>query len=512
MSNLGKIIFILGFVLLGAGMALKGYFTLDHPWVIWVPVGAFFACVIAGFIIDFSFFKEFFSLRTTRHGMNMGTLILLVLVSLSAINYIAVSRNKKWDLTEEKLNSLSPQTVQVLKNLKGDLVLRGFFVENSEDEMRKKAQFQFLAGLFEYENSKIKTEVWDPQKRPDLAKQYGIEFSGTVVVSYNGKQNSITELSEQELINAVVKTTRDKNKVIYFTTAHGELDLANTEPSGGAAFKKALEDSSYDVKILNMVEQPKFPEDADIIAIVGPKRELLPAETNNILNYIKKGGKLLIAADPGQRHNLNQLMEQLGIHMDGTYIVDQLGGMVARNVYLSIGASYSKTSEITKGFNGMTAFQIATPLEKTAQAPSDFSYDEIVRSSPASYSKNQMQENFKYDEKSDKKGPFVLGYKISGKFPNDKDAKEFSAIIYGDSDFFSNQLLNVQLNRDLALNSVAYLAKDNELISIRPKQRSGTSLMMSENQFDLLKYALFIPFPLLFAGLSGFLWIKRRHA
>ncbi len=511
MSKLGKLFLFLAFILLAIGMAIKGYFAVDRPWVNWMPLSCFGGFILAAVINDFTFFKEFFSLRTTKHGMNMGTLILLVFITLAAINYVAISRNKKWDLTDEKLNSLSPQTIQVVKSLKSDLTLRGFFVDNAEEEMKKKAQFQFLSNLLEYENKSVKTEIWDPQKRPDLAKQYGVEFSGTVVLSYNGKQNAITELGEQDLINAIVKITRDKNKVFYFITGHGELDIASAEPTGGASFKKALEDSSYEVKVLNMVEQPKFPEDADAVAILGPKRELLEVEKKNILEYVRKGGKVLLAADPGFKHNMAQIMSALGVIFDGSYIIDQVGGMVARNVHLAIGTNYSKTSEITKSFsNGMTAFQLASPLEKSDK--STFAFDEFVKSSPASYTKKQLSEGEKFDEKTDKKGPFVLGIKVSGKMTEDKDAKEFTAVMFGDSDFFNNQLLNVQLNRDLALNSAAALAKDSELISIRPKQRSGTNLMMSENQFDLLKWAMFVPFPLLFFAMSGVLWFKRRHA
>ena len=138
----------------------------------------------------------------------------------------------------------------------------------------------------------------------------------------------------------------------------------------------------------------------------------------------------------------------------------------------------------------------------------------LISAALASCNKTKSQNGASgdWDDKTDKKGPFVIGIKVSGKMSENKDAKEFTAVMFGDSDFLGNQLLNVQLNRDLALNSVAALAKDNELISIRPKQRAGTNLMMSENQFDLLKWAMFVPFPLLFFAMSGLLWFKRRHA
>lgn len=512
MSKWGKGLLLLAFIVLLAGMAIKGYFP--QPWVQWAPLGGFILLVIATVAVDFAFFKEFFGLRTTRHGMNMGTLILLVLAVLIGVNFVAFNRNKKWDLTEEGLNSLSPQTIKIIKDLKSEVKFLGFFVENSEQETRKKMTFQSIAKMFSDESDKIKIETWDPQKRPDLAKMYGVEFSGTVVLLLNGKQHTVTEASEETLVNGLVKLTREKNKILYFLAGHGEVDLANSEGPGGSTLKKALEDASYEVKSLNLVEQPTFPEDADAIIVLGPKRALLDGEEKMILDYIKKGGKALFAGDPGEKHNLAKMMTPFGITFDNNYIIDQMGQLIGASAAMAIGIIYSSSSDITKDFGkNMSGFQLASSLSKVQQVNNTFAYDEIVKSSPASFSKNQIGSQVRFDEKTDKKGPFAIGYKVSGTWPGEeKDKKEFSALFYGDSDFFTNQLLNFQLNRDLALNSISFLAKDTEMISVRPKQMKGTTLTMTDNQSKMLFWAFFVPFPFFFLLIGFFFWFARRHA
>ena len=47
---------------------------------------------------------------------------------------------------------------------------------------------------------------------------------------------------------------------------------------------------------------------------------------------------------------------------------------------------------------------------------------------------------------------------------------------FGDSDFASNGFLGFQGNRDFLLNTVAWLAQDVDLISIRPKEPDDQQL------------------------------------
>ena len=64
---------------------------------------------------DARFYLEFLTMRTTKHGMNMGALILMAVVALVSINFLAVRYEKKFDWTSERLNSLSDQSLKAFK-------------------------------------------------------------------------------------------------------------------------------------------------------------------------------------------------------------------------------------------------------------------------------------------------------------------------------------------------------------------------------------------------------------
>src|SRR5207244_10770191 len=65
--------------------------------------------------------------RTTRYGLNAAVMILLVLGVTGLVQALAVQHTWRYDLTENKRFSLSPQTIQVAGSLKTDATATGVF-------------------------------------------------------------------------------------------------------------------------------------------------------------------------------------------------------------------------------------------------------------------------------------------------------------------------------------------------------------------------------------------------
>src|SRR5690606_610229 len=145
MNRKSQISFLIAFLFICAAFGVKTFFGFEFPYhniVVWSVFGFF---VLLGLFFERAIILEFLSLKTTKHGMNMGSAILLVIILLVAINYIAFSNNKKWDLTREKLNSLSPQTIQIVKGLEKELKLIGFFKDGQPEVQRTKEIFLDVA-------------------------------------------------------------------------------------------------------------------------------------------------------------------------------------------------------------------------------------------------------------------------------------------------------------------------------------------------------------------------------
>src|SRR5262249_10562724 len=88
--------------------------------------------------------------------------------------------------------------------------------------------------------------------------------------------------------------------------------------------------------------------------------------------------------------------------------------------------------------------------------------------------------------------------------------KEGRVAACGDSDFVSNALLGFQGNRDFALNTVAWLAEDVDLISIRPKEPDDQRMFLTRAQQQNVAWLalLFLPGAFVVLGIAS--WWRRR--
>ena len=83
-------------------------------------------------------------------------------------------------------------------------------------------------------------------------------------------------------------------------------------------------------------------------------------------------------------------------------------------------------------------------------------------------------------------------------------------VVVGDSDFASNNYVNLYGNGDFFLNTVSWLLKEDTLISIRAKERTSSPLTLSASQGNALFIIATLVFPLIIAGLGTIIWWRRR--
>lgn len=527
MSRSSKILLIFaGFSFLF--FAIPRYFLGGWENFLFIPLGLFILTFGVAVARDFRLFLEFFTLKTTKHGMNMGVMILLTLVLLVTINYLGAHffSSAKLDWTKEKLNSLSDQSLQVLKSLDSDLEVKFFYGKGNPEAEAAKARFRSIMRLYEDKSKFVKLDFISSIQRPDLAEEFKVDSGDyAIFLRYKGHRQRVEKFDDEEgITTAILKVTKTQTKTVYFITGHGERDIASAQPNGLQDFKKALEDNQYQVKTLKLFEEPKIPSDAAVVMVVGPQQAYLEPELDALRQYARQGGKLLLALDPGQRHNLANLTKTFGVEFQNNYIIDPIGIMAARNMFgVVIGSDYTRTNELTKAFspNMATLFYLASSLKRAPDAPPTFKIDEAVKTGDKALTSNELPKpGFKIDQKT--QGSQTVIMTVSGVLPaeikkgqkvtEDNSKKpEFSAVIVGDSDFMTNQLLYQQLNRDLALNSVAYLAKDNDLITIRPKVPTGTMLTLTQYQrLGLLLGYLVLTLMLFITG--GAIWFRRKFA
>lgn len=512
MSKLGKISFLFSGISL-VSASITRYLLGEWVPFCWVAFALAVFFLGLGLAKDRAFFKEFFSMKTTKEGMSMGTLILLMVAVLVIVNYLGVKHYKAWDFSTAQTNTLSEQSIKLVKSLDSDLKVLFFYKKGVEGNEENRRLFRDLIKKYQDQSNKVQLNFVEVNERPDLAKEYGVDKgSGVVFLDYKSRRNRIEKIDEQEFTSALVKVTREKNKTIYFTVGHGEKDLNDKQEGLGlGSLKMMLENNRYTVKELPLTQSAKIPEDADVIVVAGPVQGFQDFEISALEAYLKKGGSLFLAIESQNTVGLEKLVNPLGVYFENNYVLNVVDTVMGRGINQgpTMGAVFSESNKITKSFgrSEVTLFRYPQGLKKK-DVPAGVVVDEIVKTTPNAIANDTMQIRGEGVEAT-----YTLVNEITGRWPGSDDkTPSFSVIVAGDVDFITNQMLYQNLNRDLLLNSIAALAKEENLISITPKDPQATKMFMTETKFGVFLFAFIIPLPILLLGASVGLWLRRRNA
>ena len=513
----------LGVALVFAGVAIR---FIKPEWQQW-----YFGLAIAGLVCTLLYILsqwreigQSFSGRQARYGSLAAASVLVVVGILAAINYLAARHNRRWDLTAARQFSLSDQTKKVLADLKEPINIRVF--ARTEEFQRYRDRLD----EYTYQSKKVSVEYIDPEKRPGIAQQYGVTSLGTVVFDFKGRNEKVTSDGEQELTNGLIKVIQGRQPKVYFTQGHGEKDTTSADRSGYQGIGSAMTSSNFVVEKLALAQTTAVPADADIVVIAGPKTDFLGPEVDALRAYLNRAGKLLVMLDPvlkadqPQPANLQALLKEWGISANNDVVLDVsgMGRLIGTDESVPVAVSYPAHA-ITENFNLLTAYPLArsiTPVEGGARVA-----QKLVETSPSSWAETNLKsltggEPAKIDG-DDKRGPISLGAAVSGPAttaapPEGKDIEaaakpaEVRIVAFGDADFASNAALGVQGNRDLFLNTLNWLAQQENLIAIRPKDPEDRRITLTADQERRIFYltVLIVPGLILLAGVQT--WWRRR--
>ena len=495
-----KIITFLGPVLLIAGyIRYSVRETMDPLNILLSILGGLLT--LGALVFNFSAIRQSSRSRSTKLGANTTIMSVAVLAIIGFGNFLGYRHHKRIDLTTDKQYSLSDQTRKIVTDLKKDVQVILF---DQDDQRGLTDQMKEYRNL----NSRFSFERIDPQKNMAAAKKYEITKPGDVVVVSGDRSERPKDTTEQSIVNAIIKVTRDKQKRICFVEGHGEKKLTSTnEGDGYGVVDKMLKDENYETKSINIVASIDIPADCDVLVLAGPKQSLFPAEAAAIGKYLEKGGKAMLLIDPDTDPKLEDVLHAWGVQLGNNTVVDVSG--VGRLLGLGPGAPLARTygsHAITEKFEGtMSFFPMSRSVETTTGSGAVTT--DLMKTSAESWAETEITAGqVAFDEGKDKKGPITLGVAAT----RSEGEAEARLVVIGDSDFAANQYFDVQRNGDLFMNSINWLAKDEDLISIRPKNVADRRVTMTEADQNQLFWIALVLMPIATIGSGVYIWWKRR--
>ena len=466
----------------------------------------------------------FYGRRQARYGTISIIGILVAVGIFAAVNYLGVRQTKRWDLTENQAYSLSDQSVKILQQLDEPVQ---FTVYDQETNF---ARFRERLDVYAYESKNVKVEYVDVDRQPARAKQAEITTYGTVVASYKGREQRLNSTGEQDVTNALIKLVAGKEKKVYFTQGHGERDTTSADRLRGYnAITQALTRDNFTVTPLPLIQQKEVPDDATVVVIAGPTTDFLQPEIDALKRYIAKGGKVLALIDPpaagaADPANLIAFLKEWSIEFGNDIVVDAsgMGQLFGGDASVPVVVSYP-AHPITDGFRVMTAFPLARSTNAAqggARSPQP-----LLETSQQSWAETDLKGlasgEVQFNDGGDRRGPITLGLAVSapatettppagGNASPDAPKPESRLVAIGDSDFAGNNALGVQGNQDFFLNTINWLAQQENLIAIRPRDAQDRRLTLTADQQQrIFIFSVFLIPALVFAG-GVWVWWKRR--
>jgi len=475
--------------------------------------------------------------RQARLGAFVSVYTLVVIAIMVAINVIGAFTNTRLgDFTEKKLFSLSSQTRKVLGSLDKDLYLRAFF-QGGRSGLAENREVNSLLRSLDTFSQKVHLVVIDPEKDVPTADKYQVHQNGTLVIEYNDQTQKISIITEETIVNALIKLLDQRVKTVCFSKAHGEPAVSGQGAegfNGMGKLKSLLERKNYNVTQVDLGSAAEVPPECTVLAIAGPTTPVSTAEMALVDNYLQLGGRVLVAQDAGADASINGLLERWGVELNNDIVLESLveGTFSAGKEFMPtrMGVSinvnvtgYNRNHPITQDLsvNNPTQF---IKVRSVVEAPND-----KLRATMLLFSKEDSWGEVRVNEvlageravlnprDGDLPGSLPIAAAVSFNTQLATESlkgysKQARLVVVGDSSWLQNILFDEtrNFNPDLALNMIGWLAGLEEFLAIGSQSSGARSLYLRYEQKVVLLDTTVILMPEIFLLLGLMAWWIRR--
>lgn len=520
--RLSGLLGILGaLALVGAVVAMTAAGTITRLAMVLYLLAA---VLLAGFLVPrIEELGELLSSRTARQGYSVVAFSVAVIGILVLINVIAGRYSQQLDITAAGQFTLSDQTVKVIEQVNQPVQITAFF---PEDDFTQGAVD--LLGRYARQSPHITLEVIDPLRQRAAAEQAGIRSIPVTVFELGELREETLGLSEQDFTSALLKLTRPEQKKVYFVTGHDERDPDGFDQHGYSAVAEALRRENYAVEKLSLVSEREVAADAAVVILAAPRTPLLDFETAALRDYLNGGGALLVVADPQGETDLNAVLEGWAVTLRDDLVVDP-GRFVPPDPGLIIPVP-EFGHRISSSLPATTVLSLARSLAVAEDPPDDLEVRSLLTTSDRAWGETNLTEPaVEFNEGEDHQGPLTVAVAINQRNPVPSFAggqppptptpvlegvepePRGRLVVLGDADFAANGFLRqVPTNLDLVINSVNWLAEEEELISIRATPANVAPVVLDRQQSVLVFYitVVFVPVAVMLLGVV--VWWQRR--
>ena len=456
--------------------------------------------------------RRFITGRHARYGSNALIMAIAFLGILIVGNVLAFQNPKQvLDLTEDNVNTLSPELTAALQTLPENVTATGFFSQASSTESTE----QLLSNIKANSNGKFDYGFINPDRDPQAALNAGITGDGKILLEMGDRREIVAFASETEILKGLLRLLNPGTNVVYFLTGHGERDVEQPGEAAMTRAKTTLESKNYAIKTLNLLAENQIPEDATLIVVAGPLQPVSEDEVNLLKEYLANGGSLIVLEDPTALTEFgdasdplaDMLAQDWGITLNNDIVID----LNSPQPTTAAAAYYDSTHPVTVNMNNLVAFFPFTRSLTMAGSTVGITLTPLVQTNERSWGETDFQSLTEGGtqvgmDPGEVQGPLTLA--IAGENPTTGGR----VVVFGTSNFAVDQIFDAYGNGDMFVNSVDWSAEQEELANITPRTPTERTFNIP-GQFQwiaiLLGSVFVIPGLVVLAGVST--WLARRR-
>ena len=479
-----------------------------------------------------------------------------LLAAAIAINQWALAHPMRWDLTSAGVYSIGPQTERVLDALQQPVAVTFFY------DLRSKEMNDARALLEQYaaRNRQLTVRSFDPALAPAEAMRQQVQFAGTAIFESAGRRVVVNGGSEADFTNGLIRVTAKGDHAVCFTDGHAEADplslkshdhfeadmgSGHSHSAGGRALvvherhgmgmaRDALQTLGYSVRLVTLVAGPNALAGCTVVVIAGPQTAFAPAEVTQLRAFTAAGGRLVALVDPFNDSGLGTLFADFGLKLEHRLVLDDQRHYwtdpatpavsayprhkITRNLALTFFPGAASLVPLRTSGGGEVRL---TPLVQTSDTarsealPPDTGKPDIGLQTLAVLASRPLR---MVDMSSDPaRGPSSgkvdppIDRQVGQQVDKQPDDRRAELILVGDVDFATNSFFHVLGNGALFLNAVSYLADQQQLIDITPRQYELPRVQMTNTQMRATFVLSTVVLPLAALALSVFVGWRRRR-
>ena len=347
------------------------------------------------------------------------------------------------------------------------------------------------------------------------------------LVTYDTSTYETISIAEEKLTSSILSVTADEVPKVYFLEGYSDFSLSQNM----YMLSIYLGNEVNETNTLDILSVGKVPDDCDTLVITSPSKDFDDVATNSILDYINRGGNILwlnaAIATEVDFPNVNKVLETYGIKPFEVGIIRETDTSKMVSEQPDLIMPEIQYSDITKDIYNTTGviFVNATKINVDTDKLDELNVEEndLLLASEGSYFRTDFNNQQNSAADGEETGTFVVGAEMVKTIQEaDEEAGtegiESKLVIFGENYFISDYQLSqnsqygaIQLayNKDLVLNSIAYLTDREEDITAR--KDTGTVTYTATEQQDTIIRAIIFTVPALIIIVGIVVWQVRRR-